>query len=598
MGAGKSGYKPSGEKPIRTDGTGKGAPKKFGSRASTSGGGYGGVNDGRSSRGPRSTGIAPGVVTVFEDDELMVVDKPSGMITASDAEETRATLFDAVKQHVKVTLGGARSRSRQRDVAAASGEPANRRGQFFAGIVHRLDREASGLLVFSKTERALHWLKDDFKAKRVHRLYLALVEGEMGKANDQGTIQSFLKENRDGGVSSIKSDEFRGGGGKATGIGEESDQARPAVTHYKVLASAYGYSLLQVRLETGRKHQIRVHLAEKGHPIVGDLRYGSKKDPIRRLGLHAAELGFTHPATGQSTRFHSPAMEGFYKTVGLPVPVSRVVEAPKAAPGAGASRDTSWQGVARWYDEMIDEKRNDHYDKVIVPGALRLVQPAAGTRILDLACGQGVVSREMARLGASVLGIDAAAGLIDAAKARTSEMESRGELDRGLIEYRVCDALEIAGAGLKAASFDACACIMALSNINPMEPAIRGVADLLKPGGRMVIIITHPAFRAPDQTSWGWDEQSRSQFRRVDGYLSPGQKAIQMHPGSAPDVTTWTFHRPVQTYVRTLSEAGLLVDAMEEWPASRVSQPGPRAETENRARREIPLFLAIRAVKK
>jgi hypothetical protein len=87
------------------------------------------------------------------------------------------------------------------------------------------------------------------------------------------------------------------------------------------------------------------------------------------------------------------------------------------------------------------------------------------------------------------------------------------------------------------------------------------------------------------------------QYRRVEGYLSPGQHPIQMHPGSAPDVVTWTFHRPIQTYVKAITDAGLLIESVEEWPAQRLSTSGPRAAEENRARREIPLFLGIRAVK-
>ncbi|MBL0869253.1 MAG: methyltransferase domain-containing protein, partial [Phycisphaerales bacterium] len=583
-------------------------------------GGFGrGFEAGRERFNPNAEGmLAPGVRIVHEDEDVLVVNKPTGLVTAAGPEELRETLFDMVKSHVRSRAFRPRSRSKARDLqaseedAAAEGNKPAGPGKVFAGVIHRLDREASGLLVFSKNERAFHWLKDDFKSKRVHRIYSVLVEGKVGEVGDQGTIQSFLREARDGMVSSIKTDDFRGAGGQQTGMGEEHDQARPAVTHYKVLGVGNGMTLLQVRLETGRKHQIRVHMLERGHAVVGDRRYGAKLDPIKRLGLHAAELGFGHPGNGQSVRFYSDAPESFYRAVGMepPAPKKNLTGAPSALvkpgkPGApGLEEDTSWQVVAGWYDKMVEgaggaggsggengEKRNDHYEQVIIPGTLRLVQPTEGLRVLDVACGQGVVSREMARLGASVVGVDAAADLIDFAIKRNKQAGIAAER----AQFHVGDARQIGAMDL--GEFDVCTCVMAAANINPLEPLFEGVVKRLKVGGKFVFVITHPAFRAIDQTSWHFDSEKHKQYRRIDGYLSLGQKAVQMHPGSAPDVITWTFHRPLQTYVRLLSAAGLMIDALEEWPAMRVSQPGPRADEENRARREIPLFLAVRAVK-
>jgi SAM-dependent methyltransferase len=150
-------------------------------------------------------------------------------------------------------------------------------------------------------------------------------------------------------------------------------------------------------------------------------------------------------------------------------------------------------------------------------------------------------------------------------------------------------------------AFDAAICIMALSNIDPLLPVMQGVAAALKPGGCFVWVITHPAFRAAGQSDWGWDSKQARQYRRVDGYLSPGHKPIEMNPGKAArgeqTATTWTFHRPMQTYFEAMSEAGLLVQRLEEWPSLRASTSGPRAAEENRARREIPLFLGVRALK-
>lgn len=540
-----------------------------------------------SSRSPapnrRTDVLAPGVRIVYEDADMVIADKPTGLLTAGMSGENRTTLLDMIKSHLRHITPSARDRRTARDRRAAGvGDT-----RPLVGVVHRLDKEASGLVVFSKTDRAYTWLKDDFKAKRVHRLYLALVEGEMGAPDHSGTIQSFLKEDVKGRVYSIKPDEFRG---SSRPTADDEDSARPAVTHFRVVAAGQGRTLVQVRLETGRKHQIRVHLGEHGFPICGDDRYGAKTDPLGRVCLHASELGFTHPSTGRKERWSSPAPAQFYSLVGATPPANAVREpapAPPPARPAPASTDTSWQPVAGWYDELLSGDRpNDHYEKVIIPGAIRLASPHAGMRILDVACGQGVISRALARLGAEVVGVDAAADLITAARQHPAER----------ITYHVGDARELAALNLPG-PFDLATCIMALGNIEPLEPVLRGVASLLVPGGAFVFIISHPAFRAPGQTSWGWDEKHKKQYRRVDGYLSTGQHKIQMHPGGNPDVVTWTFHRPLQTYARVLHETGFAIESLEEWPGQRTSEPGPRAEEENRARRELPLFLGIRAVR-
>ncbi|MCW5764339.1 MAG: methyltransferase domain-containing protein [Phycisphaeraceae bacterium] len=520
---------------------------------------------------------------MFEDADLIIVEKPEGMLTAGTPGENRTTLFDLIKRHVRRASPPPRDRRTARDLAAARGQ--DRPGRSPVGVVHRLDKEASGLVLFSKTEKAYTWLKDDFKAKRVHRLYLALVEGEIGPVGHNGTIQSFLKEDRSGKVFSIRPDEFRGSlrPGK-----DDEDAARPAVTHYRVLAVRDGRSLLQVRLDTGRKHQIRVHLSEHGHPICGDSRYGAKTDPLGRVCLHAAELGLTHPGTGQKGRWTSAAPAGMYTLVGMQPPMTAPaapqIESPR--PERPDRLDTSWQPVANWYDAMIGgEAPNDHYENVIIPGTIRLLGPTTGMRLLDVACGQGVISRAAAALGADVVGVDAAEDLIKAA-------QQRGKGPR----YLVGDARELDRLGLEG-PFDAATCVMALTNIEPLEPVFTSLSRLIRPGGGLVFVISHPAFRAPGQTSWGWDDKGRRQFRRVDGYLSNGQHRIQMHPGENPDVVTWTFHRPLQTYARLLRDAGFAIETLEEWPGQRTSQPGPRAEEENRARREIPLFLGVRAVR-
>ncbi len=146
--------------------------------------------------------------------------------------------------------------------------------------------------------------------------------------------------------------------------------------------------------------------------------------------------------------------------------------------------------------------------------------------------------------------------------------------------------------------FDAAACVLAIQNIHPLAPVFNSIARILKPGGRLVMVMMHPCFRGAKETSWGWDEAAKVQYRRIDRYLIPRKTPIVTHPGSNPDQYTWEFHRPISGYIKAMSQGGLLVDAMEEWASHKKSTSGPRAGAENVAREEIPLFLAIRAIKR
>ena len=126
---------------------------------------------------------------------------------------------------------------------------------------------------------------------------------------------------------------------------------------------------------------------------------------------------------------------------------------------------------------------------------------------------------------------------------------------------------------------------------------MKELARVLKKGGRAVLVINHPAFRIPRQTSWGWDESKKMQYRRVDGYMSDAKIPIEMHPGMKDSSITWSFHHPLSVYVEAIGRAGLAVDGMQEWVSPKTSTFGPKAKAENRTRAEIPLFLAMRVRK-
>lgn len=248
---------------------------------------------------------------------------------------------------------------------------------------------------------------------------------------------------------------------------------------------------------------------------------------------------------------------------------------------------TDWARVAAWYDQLVGDQGSEYHREVVLPGTLRLLALSKDESVLDVACGQGVLCRLLHQLGHPVAGLDAARPLIEAAR-RRSEKE---------IEFMVLDAVHLSEQERLHGRFDAVSCILAIQNIHPAEPVFHGVAACLKPGGRFVMVMNHPAFRGPHFTSWGWDEQDGVQYRRVDRYLLPRREPIYTNPGTKSGEYTWSFHRPLQHYVRGLSRAGLLIDAIEEWPSHKVSTSGPRAKAENVSRKEIPLFMAIRAIK-
>lgn len=244
-----------------------------------------------------------------------------------------------------------------------------------------------------------------------------------------------------------------------------------------------------------------------------------------------------------------------------------------------------WDQAARWYDSLVGFKGSEYQQNIILPGTERLLGLKKGREVLDLACGQGVLSRHLAQKGLQVTGLDVSAELIRFAGRRSG---------RG-VRFVCADAAD--PKALQDKTFDAVACLLAIQNIEHLQPVFENVRRWLKPQGRFVMVTTHPCFRIPRQTHWGWDEEKKIQYRRVDLYLSPNTIPILTPPMARSHVYTMTYHRSLQDYFVALNAAGLQVDLLEEWPSHKTSEPGKRAKAENRARQEIPLFLALRAVR-
>lgn len=251
-------------------------------------------------------------------------------------------------------------------------------------------------------------------------------------------------------------------------------------------------------------------------------------------------------------------------------------------PAAG----TSWERVAGWYQGHL--KHDDFLQRdVVIPGTLALLADAAiDAPHLDIACGEGSFARafHQAFPRRPFTGIDAAPSLIR--NAQTKRLPQS--------EFFVDDAQALTRVP-RDKRFGSASCILALQNIEQPRRVFHALTQRLAPRAPFVFVLNHPCFRQPRQSGWGWDEERKIQYRRVDRYLGEYDMPILAQPGKDTSIKTTSFHRPVSAYITELVEAGFTIDAYEEWTSPAVSDSGPRAKAENIARAEIPLFLAIRA---
>lgn len=220
------------------------------------------------------TMLGGGMKVYFEDAAVIVVEKPSGLLSIASEAEQEKTAYRLLTDYVR------------------HGNPTSKNRVW---IVHRLDRETSGLMVFAKTAQAKEILQSTWD--EAEKRYQAIVEGKF--PTDKGTMESYLDESNPFKVFSIKA----------------GPETRRAVTHYKVITRGSRLTLMELTLETGRRHQIRVQLAEMRYPIIGDEKYGARANPGRRLGLHSCALKFKHPVTRKMMEFTSPLPKELAKLV-------------------------------------------------------------------------------------------------------------------------------------------------------------------------------------------------------------------------------------------------------------------------------------------
>ncbi|MCD8209556.1 MAG: RluA family pseudouridine synthase [Coprobacillus sp.] len=217
--------------------------------------------------------VTPKLPIIYEDDEFIVINKPAGLLATPNDKEKSDTAYTILLDYV---------------------QKKDKHNRIY--IVHRIDEDTSGIMIFVKTPKLQELLINDWNNLVIKRGYYAVVKGEMKEK--QGSFASYLKKNSQQMMYSSK-----------------DKHGQYAVTDYKVVASNGVYSLLDVSIKTGKKNQIRVHLSENGHTVVGDDKYGNPSDPLGRLGLHAYELTFTHPISKKVMTFKSPIPPEFKNLV-------------------------------------------------------------------------------------------------------------------------------------------------------------------------------------------------------------------------------------------------------------------------------------------
>lgn len=221
----------------------------------------------------------PRIKLVYEDAHVLVINKGYGILSMGTDNVKTGTAYSVMREYVKYH------------------DP---RAQVF--IVHRLDRDTSGLMMLAKTAEAKDAMQHNWSNMVINRKYVAVVEGVMEKK--EGEVRSYLAENSKYEVYSV----------------DDPSKGQLAVTRYRVIATGGGYSLVELELDTGRKNQIRVHMKDIGHPIVGDRKYGAGISPIHRLALHAQTLRFVHPIERREMNFTTPIPARFSALLRRPVP--------------------------------------------------------------------------------------------------------------------------------------------------------------------------------------------------------------------------------------------------------------------------------------
>jgi SAM-dependent methyltransferase len=248
---------------------------------------------------------------------------------------------------------------------------------------------------------------------------------------------------------------------------------------------------------------------------------------------------------------------------------------------------TSWDPVAHWYNGWVGKEGSIHHRRLAIPVVLGLLDPQSGERILDIGAGQGVLAPFISKRHAIYTGVDISGRLLQFARKHHGRW---GRFVSGDAR-RLSEVPE-----LHPGEFDAVVFLLSIQNMDPLCEILQSASWALRAGGRAVLLMTHPCFRAPRQSGWGWDQKRKLQYRRMDRYLTSYYLPEKVYPRQKRGIV-FSFHRPLEEYINTLADCGLVVDRVKEITTFKVRASGPRAKAENMANQEIPLFLGLRARK-
>ncbi len=252
---------------------------------------------------------------------------------------------------------------------------------------------------------------------------------------------------------------------------------------------------------------------------------------------------------------------------------------------------SSWEPLADWYDGWMGSEGSLHHRKLAIPTVMELLAVKRGEQILDVGAGQGVLAPYIAGAHASYTGVDASTRLLQLAR------KHHGDQGRFILgDARKLHTLP----GLRKEMFDAAVFLLSIQDMDPLPSVLESVAWMLRGGGRVVILMTHPCFRIPRQSGWGWLPERQVQYRRIDRYLTPLSVPMKTHAKHSRGVTI-SFHRPLQQYVNSMAACGLMLDHMKEITTYKSARMDASSNTRNKAEetanQEIPLFLGLRARK-
>ncbi len=257
---------------------------------------------------------------------------------------------------------------------------------------------------------------------------------------------------------------------------------------------------------------------------------------------------------------------------------------------SSSRRSAGWDPVADWYDGWVGKDGSDHHRNIAIPTVLDLLDLQSDEQVLDVGSGQGVLASYIVKAGAHYTGVDISPRLVKLARQHHPENDHLADKPR--LKFLVGDARKLKTIrGLSPESFDAAVFLLSIQDMNPLETVIQAASWAIKNRGRIVILMTHPCFRIPRQSGWGYDEGRKLQYRRVDHYLTP--LAVPLKSYGRRGGKTTSFHRPLSAYFSVLAANQFVVDDLREVTTFKQQ----RDKAARRADQQIPLFLALRAWK-